>query len=75
MNYYSVILIAGSRDSHLDKMVYLHNRRFLPMTSPLRLDQENFPQKSTEMSTPPAKRQYNKHIMAYHHAYDNAVNK
>lgn len=55
-------------------MVYLQNRRFLPANSPLRKDDEHFPDKSCEKRSPPLKRIYST-MQPYHHAYDHAVNK
>ena len=64
----------GTWSEPLHKMIYLQNRRFLPLSSHLRSDVVNFPDKSTETRSPPKYRDY-KQIKAVHHAYEKAKNK
>ena len=55
-------------------MVYLENRKFLPMCSPLRQDETNFPSKSKELLPPPTARTYAE-MKQNHLAYDKAKSK
>lgn len=50
----------GTYVKTLHKMVYLQNRRFLDISSELRLDTSNFPDKRVEKSLPPPLREYQK---------------
>ena len=62
---------AGVYNKTLSKMVYLGNRRFLPLSSPLRHDKQNFPSKSEELLPCPSQRTFVE-VKSGHNAYDNA---
>ena len=65
-NYF---FFLGTYVQDLHKMVYLQNRRFLPEESELRLDSDNFPDKSPELNRPPSTRSYDT-LKDIHMAYD-----
>ena len=67
-------MYAGTYIKSLSKMVYLENRRFLPLTSSLRSDKKNFPCKSQENCPKPSPRTFAE-VKSNHEAYDNAENK
>lgn len=57
-------------------MVYLQNRRYLPIDSPLRREKRGFPVQETELLEPPAKRAYSSvrdHQVAFEHALETLV--
>ena len=59
----------GTYSSELHKIIYLHNRTFLPASSELRRDLTNFPAKAENLSPPPSKRVYS-NLKDIHKAYD-----
>ena len=63
--------ISGDYNKELFKMVYLQNRRFLPMSSELRKQSQSFPYKHEEEREPPAHRTWAE-AQQLHIAYDNA---
>lgn len=65
--------IKGTYCTHLRKMIYLGNRRYLDVNSEMRNDTCNFPEKFIEDRTEPLKRQFTEDLN-YHKAYDNAKN-
>ena len=68
MHTYSYLTV-GTYCSELHKMVYLQNRRFLPMDSVLRKDTKQFPSKTCEMHAAPPIRSYET-VKKCHKAYD-----
>lgn len=64
-----VVSFKGTWNEHLHKMVYIKNRRYLPLDSDLRSDDSGFPDQSVENSAPPRQRDYEK-LKSVHHAYD-----
>ncbi len=55
-------------------MVYLDNRRYLPMSSSLRQDKDSFPSKDEENREPPSYKDYAT-MKDVHAAYDAAKTK
>lgn len=71
-----ILYITGTYCSDLHKMVYLQNRRYLPIDSPLRREKRGFPVRDTELLGPPVKRAYNcvrDHQVAFEHALKTLV--
>lgn len=60
---------VGTYSSELHKIVYLHNRTFLPDNSELRRDVTNFPTKAEDLGSAPCKRMY-ENLKDIHKAYD-----
>lgn len=67
-------LTVGTYSSELHKMVYLQNRRFLPMDSVLRKETKQFPSKTHEVRDTPPMRAYET-VKDCHKAYDLAPTK
>ncbi len=65
--------MKGTYCSHLKKIIYLGNRRYLERDSEMRNDTFNFPEKATELRAEPPARKFNEDLN-YHKAYDNAKN-
>ena len=65
---------TGTYFTELHKMVYLDNRRYLPMSSSLRQESESFPSKSEEVRPTPSRRAYTT-LKNVHAAYDAAKTK
>lgn len=63
--------MKGTYCSHLKKIIYLGNRRYLERDSEMRNDTINFPEKTTEHRAEPPARKFNEDLN-YHKAYDNA---
>ena len=72
--YCDDIIHVGTYNKELTKMVYLQNRRFLPLTSPIREEIQNFPSHGTENRVCPGKRTYSE-IRQLHEAYSQAKSK
>ena len=72
--YIFILLHVGTYCSELHKMVYLQNRRFLPMDSVLRKDTKQFPSKTSEVRDAPPMRVYET-VKDCHKAYDLAPTK
>lgn len=62
-------IVIGTYNSDLSKMTYLQNRRYLPMSSKLREDDEHFPEKTKETRLPPPARTYEK-AKSLHTSFD-----
>ena len=65
--------IQGTYYSHLKKIIYLGNQRYLERDSEMRKDIFNFPEKTTEPRAEPPARKFNEQLN-YHEAFDNAKN-
>lgn len=65
--------IKGTYCTHLKKIIYLGNRRYLARDSEIRKDTCNFPEKLTEDRAAPLMRKFTEDLN-YHKAYDNAKN-
>ena len=63
------LLYIGSYNKDLSKMTYLQNRRYLPLSSKLREDEKQFPEKIKEVRPPPQRRDYET-IKSLHISYD-----
>ena len=66
-----LFLSIGTYNKDLQKVVYLDNRRYLPIDSSLRNETVEFPSKQEELSIAPPKRNFDS-IKIYHKAVDNA---
>ena len=65
------ILHLGTYVKKLSKMVYLKNRRYLPLDSKWRDDCKNFPEKAAELRTPSPLRKFER-VKSLHFSYDAA---
>ena len=71
---YNLLHCIGEYSHEMKKMIYMENRRFLPLSHPLRKQTDGFPSRSTEERPPPeAKNMCD--MLSYHQAYENAKNK
>ena len=73
MKYYCHFYLLGTHVAALDKVVYLHNRRFLPASHSLRKAKKNFPSGKTEHRSAPEKLTQEE-VMVNSLAYENAKN-
>ena len=65
--------LKGTYCTHLKKIIYLGNRRYLTSGHEMRNDTINFPKKSKEIRSEPIQRKFHEDLN-YHKAYDNAKN-
>ncbi|XP_068748657.1 uncharacterized protein [Montipora capricornis] len=65
--------VKGMYCSHLKKIIYLGNRRYLAPENEMRKDIVNFPEKTRENRAEPPARKFNEDLN-YHKAYANAKN-
>ena len=69
-----ILSSAGEYVSALDKVVYMNNRRFLPLTHPLRKASKKFPNAKAE-KLPPPDTLTQEEVILNSLAYENAKNK